>query len=59
MGRVTHEEHGVVTPMRFDLHDLNYLKAIKSPLVTCVPSWEARIRNSAESSKLTQEAHTQ
>ena len=59
IGKVRHEEYGMVTPMRFDLHDLNYLRGIKSPLVTCLPSRVGRTRSSTEFSKLTQGAHTQ
>ena len=34
IGKVEHSEYGLVTPMRFDLYNSEYLKKIKSPFVT-------------------------
>ena len=59
IGKVRHEEYGMVTPMRLELNDLSHLNRIKSPFAACLASRVGRTSSSAEFSKLAQGAHTQ
>ena len=59
IGKVRHEEYGMVTPMRLELNDLSHLNRIKSPFAACLASRVGRTRSSAEFSKLAQGVHTQ
>jgi predicted GNAT family N-acyltransferase len=39
IGKVEHDEYGLVTPMRLRLHDLAHLDAVRSPFAACLRSW--------------------
>jgi predicted GNAT family N-acyltransferase len=41
-GKVNHEEYGLVTPMRLDLHDIAHFRAMKSPYAWAYQDWECR-----------------